>query len=275
MALHSAEVAGSNHVIHNFVYANAAARTAAVLAATDIGKVARQTDNNTFWILLNDVGPVWSEVTYESAFPDNVFAVQDDGDATKQLNVQLAGATAATTSTIVASQTANRSITLPDATTTLMGTDVAQTFTVKTMDDALTCQEIANPAAPAAGYRKIFAKATGFFEIDSSSTVSPLGGGGGNTHAYSTQNANYTLGAGDDFIFADASGGAFNLTLPAAAGVGGVLYNIKKIDNSANAVTVDLAGGGDDIDGATTYVLSAQYETLTVISDGVLSYLIF
>lgn len=275
MALHSAEVAGSNHVVHNFVYANAAARNAAVLAATDIGKIARQTDNDSFWILQNDVGPVWTEASYNPAFSDAVFFVQDNGDATKQLNVQLAGATAATTSTIVASQTANRSITLPDATTTLMGTNAAQTFTVKTMDDSLTCQEIADPASPAAGYRRLYAKATGFFEKDSGGTVSPLGGGGGNTHSYSTKAANYTVTGADDVIFLDASGGAFNLTLPTAASVGGIEYNFKKIDNSANVITVDLTGGGDDIDGATTYPISLQYETLTVISDGVLSFLIF
>lgn len=56
-------------------------------------------------------------------------------DQSKQLQVEVSNsATTATKTTVEAAQTANRTITLPDATTTLTGNDVAQTLTNKTID---------------------------------------------------------------------------------------------------------------------------------------------
>lgn len=55
----------------------------------------------------------------------------NSSDASKELGVDLSGATASTKTTLVASQTANRSVTLPDATTTLLGTDTVQTISNK------------------------------------------------------------------------------------------------------------------------------------------------
>lgn len=54
---------------------------------------------------------------------DNVFTVQDDGDATKQMKFQLSGITTGNT----------RTLTVPDASTTLVGTDATQTLTNKTL----------------------------------------------------------------------------------------------------------------------------------------------
>lgn len=60
---------------------------------------------------------------------DDTFNIVDEGDETKRLNFSLGGATTSTRTTIAASQGADRTITLPDATTTLAGLAVAQTFT--------------------------------------------------------------------------------------------------------------------------------------------------
>ena len=54
---------------------------------------------------------------------DTNFTLQDDGDATKQLKFQLSGITTATT----------RTLTVPDASTTLVGIDTTQTLTNKTI----------------------------------------------------------------------------------------------------------------------------------------------
>jgi len=77
--------------------------------------------------------------------------------------------------------------------------------------------------------------------------------------------ANYTA-TGDDYtILCNASGGDFTITLPAASGVTGIVYNIKSI--SAGSVTVD-GNASETIDGATTQVISTQYDSIMVQCDG-------
>lgn len=74
--------------------------------------------------------------------------------------------------------------------------------------------------------------------------------------------------AGDDFlILADCTAGAVTLTLPAAATSNGRYLVAKKIDASANAMTLD-ASGAELIDGAATKVATMQYVALTLFCDG-------
>jgi len=77
----------------------------------------------------------------------------------------------------------------------------------------------------------------------------------------------YTATTSDHVILCDASGGAFTITLPAASGVTGIIYHIKKTDSSANAVTVD-GDASETIDGATTQVINFQYDSMMIICDG-------
>lgn len=54
------------HIIHNYVYADAAARTGASgFAASDVGRVAKQSDNNSYWVLTATT-PTWAELTNTS-----------------------------------------------------------------------------------------------------------------------------------------------------------------------------------------------------------------
>lgn len=72
----------------------------------------------------------------------------------------------------------------------------------------------------------------------------------------------------DDSRFAllgDASSGAVVFNLIDATTVPGRLYVIKKIDNSLNTVTVTPTGG-QTIDGQPNYVLTTQYESITIIA---------
>jgi len=77
----------------------------------------------------------------------------------------------------------------------------------------------------------------------------------------------YTLILTDDVVTGDSSGGTFTLTLPTAVGNDGKLFHIKKIDSSANAVTIDGATT-ETIDGAETITLDVQWHSLTIVSDG-------
>jgi hypothetical protein len=66
---------------------------------------------------------------------------------------------------------------------------------------------------------------------------------------------------------ANATGGAITMNLPAAASATGLIFNIKKIDASANAVTVDPSGA-ETIDGAATLALTAQWQSTKIQSNG-------
>lgn len=61
--------------------------------------------------------------TNSATLKDTLFTLQDDGDTTKQLRLQLSGITTGTT----------RTLTVPDANTTIVGTDTTQTLTNKTL----------------------------------------------------------------------------------------------------------------------------------------------
>lgn len=78
----------------------------------------------------------------------------------------------------------------------------------------------------------------------------------------------YTTTLNDDIILADATGGAFTVTLLSAATAGaGKKYFIMKTDSTANAVTID-GNGSETINGALTRALSAQYAYAVIVSDG-------
>jgi len=79
----------------------------------------------------------------------------------------------------------------------------------------------------------------------------------------------YTATIDDYILLADATGGGFTITLPAASGVSaGWKLHVEAISVSGGSVTVSRAGS-DTIEGATTKVLSAQYASADFISDGV------
>ncbi len=82
-----------------------------------------------------------------------------------------------------------------------------------------------------------------------------------------TKTVSYTATISDSVLLGDASGGAFTFTLPTAVGIAGREYVFKKIDSSANAVTID-GDGTETIDGATTYDLTSQYQFIRIVSDG-------
>lgn len=87
------------------------------------------------------------------------------------------------------------------------------------------------------------------------------------TYAIATKTGNYTVDVTDYCLLGDATGGGFTFTLPAAASNSGRVFQFKKLDSSANIVTVD-GNASETIDGATTYTLTIQYESITIISDG-------
>jgi len=79
--------------------------------------------------------------------------------------------------------------------------------------------------------------------------------------------ATLTLTTAHSIIFADASSNSITFTLPTAVGIDGREYTIKRIDSSANTVTLD-GDGTETIDGSLTQIIATQYDAIKVVSDG-------
>lgn len=86
-------------------------------------------------------------------------------------------------------------------------------------------------------------------------------------YKYSALSTNTTLDGTHYAANVDATSGGVTITLPTAVGITGRHYIIRKLDSSANAVTVD-GNGSETINGATTYSLSSQYQVVSLMSDG-------
>ena len=77
----------------------------------------------------------------------------------------------------------------------------------------------------------------------------------------------YTATSADDTILCSTSGGAWTLTLPAAASNSGKIFTIKKTTSDASALTID-GNASETIDGATTIKILVQYESVIIQCDG-------
>jgi len=79
--------------------------------------------------------------------------------------------------------------------------------------------------------------------------------------------ANYTVPDWGYHVDVDASGGARTITLPSAVNNAAGLIEVRKTDSSANAVTV-VPASGQYINGASSFVLYSQYDSVSLRSDG-------
>lgn len=81
----------------------------------------------------------------------------------------------------------------------------------------------------------------------------------------------YTATLDDDVVLGDATGGAFSITLPAAAAAydaaTGTSKELTFVCLTANDVTID-GEGAETINGAATLALAAQYQRVTLVSNG-------
>mgnify|MGYP001175561262 FL=1 len=94
------------------------------------------------------------------------------------------------------------------------------------------------------------------------STVSGLSG-----RIVTTAASAYTLTRLDAIVLVDATTSAVTVNVPAAASYNERQWIVKKIDASANAVTLD-ATGANTIDGAGTLALASQWDSAHIVSNG-------
>lgn len=80
--------------------------------------------------------------------------------------------------------------------------------------------------------------------------------------------SNYTATANDGVLWGDATAGSFTFSLPTATStIKGLELTFVKTDSSTNTITID-PDGAQTINGAASYILYGQYQTLTVYCDG-------
>lgn len=77
----------------------------------------------------------------------------------------------------------------------------------------------------------------------------------------------YTVQSEDHTVLASAANAAFTISLPAVTPKAYRVVVIKKIDSGSNEVTIDPFGS-QTIDGATTYALARQYQSVELHSNG-------
>lgn len=87
-----------------------------------------------------------------------------------------------------------------------------------------------------------------------------------NLRTINTISSSSTLTLEQEYLFVTTTSNV-TLTLPLATNATKVRYIIKKVSADSNTITITRAGS-DTIDGTNTKVLTTQYETITIISDG-------
>ena len=96
------------------------------------------------------------------------------------------------------------------------------------------------------------------------------GGGGSTTYVYTNVNTTpYVVLNADQFLSVDSSGSAIQVNLPNAPTTGRFLIIKDRTGNAVvNNITVTTVGGAVLIDGATTFVMNTNYESIQVLFNG-------
>lgn len=82
-----------------------------------------------------------------------------------------------------------------------------------------------------------------------------------------TKAVNYTMTSDDFLVLVNAASGNKTISLPSATSLSGKVYEIKKIDPSANLVIIDPSGT-ETIDNNSTQEIKIKYSAMMIISDG-------
>jgi hypothetical protein len=114
---------------------------------------------------------------------------------------------------------------------------------------------------------KLRIHSSGNIGVSTSTPTSTLHVTGSVAGSITTKTANYTATATDYTIVCNNTSGAITITLPAASGCSGRIYNIKKASAALNNVVID-PNASETIDGAATRTLTVQYEGVLIQSDG-------
>jgi hypothetical protein len=102
--------------------------------------------------------------------------------------------------------------------------------------------------------------------VDGAVTRSKLAAGSTARLNIDTVTGTHNADGSKDLLLANSSGGSVTVNLPAAALHTGRVITIKKT-SASNLVTID-GDSAETIDGETTQVLTENYQSLTIVSNG-------
>lgn len=216
-------------------------------------------------------------------------------DATKIFSISLGSATTGTNTTFSFAQTANRTITVPDISDTLVMLTATQALTNKDFQGgtASNTSRLTMPGATTTTLSGLTRKAgtivydttLGAMQYDdgsilhtlaTSSAASPTAAGIVTSFVPvimssvdTVTNANYAAGNTDGYSTILMSTGSVNrtVTLPAPASNTGRSFVIKKIDSGSGIVTIN-PNVSETIDGQSAAFLNGQYAYVSLTTDG-------
>jgi len=214
---------------------------------------------------------------------DNAFTLQDDVDPTKQAQFQLSGIATATTVVYNLPYSATNPVLLAGLNVPLTFTS-GQTFSAAGNNfgtSAIASTTNLASGATTTGVTKTVNIGTGGLSgsttaiaigssvsgATSTTTLNGVTTAAGIRQALATKTSAYTLTTLDYTVLGNATTASFSLTLPTSVGATGQVYIIKKVDSTANTVTI-LTTSSQTIDGSSSKVLSYQYDGFQLQSDG-------
>jgi len=193
------------------------------------------TDETGTGVAVFGTAPTISSPTFTTALdvPDDIFRIQDNLDATKEVAFQVSGLTTATT----------RTLTVPDADFAIVGADTTQTLTNKTIDSS--ANTITNIAT-----------------VD---LASPTG--------TDTNIVTGTAGTSGDLVTWDANGDAIDGPTPPSGTIVGTtdtqtLTNKTLTAPDINGGTADLDVGGSSTDAKPVQILSTNSTAVGNVTTG-------
>ncbi|WP_343692218.1 hypothetical protein [Chitinophaga sp.] len=227
-----------------------------------INSAAANTETNALNVLVQNKTSNNVEVKSFSfdAIANAITLIKTGATSTAGSDVELLSATAGTDFNIVADGTAKTvTFNLPDAS----AVDAAHT--------AVQRGVVSTGRQSFAGSKSY----TDSVAIGSSSVAnSTLQVNGSVAMAIKTVTATYTVTGSDNTILADATAGAFTITLPApAAAIQGRIYTIKKTGGDIDKA-VTIMPGANSIEGGSSYVIYNDWTFITVQTDGTNWYII-
>ena len=198
------------------------------------------------------------------------------GNSTFTGTVGITGATSIT-GTLTASDdfTVDTSTLFVDASANQVGIGITSPVALLTVNGVTAIAETAAPSGALSNYGRFYVGTDNeLYYMDEAGVATSLTAGTSTTNIRAVS-ATDSVVTTDHTIVANAASGAITLSLPALTGgtYEGRTFIIKKSDSSANFVTVD-PNGSDTIDGASSYDINVQNESIVIQAMGTAWYIL-